>query len=107
MAKRSRTEYSVINMVTSFGGYILNILLSFICRIFFVRQLGSQYLGIDGLFSNILSMLSLAELGIGTAMIYALYEPIAKGDYLKINAYMHIYGIAYKIIGCVIAVFGV
>lgn len=107
MTKRSRTEYSIINMMASVGGYGLNILLSFICRIFFVRQLGSEYLGINGLFSNILSMLSLAELGIGTAMIYALYKPIAEEDHPKITAYMRIYGIAYKIIGCVIAVLGV
>lgn len=107
MTKRSRTEYSIINMMASVGGYGLNILLSFICRIFFVRQLGSEYLGINGLFSNILSMLSLAELGIGTAMIYALYKPIAEEDHSKITAYMRIYGIAYKVIGCVIAIFGV
>lgn len=107
MAGRSRTEYSIINMMASVGGYILNILLSFICRIFFVRQLGPEYLGINGLFSNILSMLSLAELGIGTAMIYALYKPVAENNHSKIAAYMHIYGIAYKVIGCVIAIFGV
>lgn len=107
MADRSRTAYSIINMIASIGGYALNILLSFICRIFFVRQLGSEYLGINGLFSNILSMLSLAELGVGTAMIYALYKPVAQNNYPKIAAYMRIYGVAYKVIGCVIAVFGV
>lgn len=107
MTARSRTAYSIINMMASIGGYALNILLSFICRIFFVRQLGSEYLGINGLFSNILSMLSLAELGIGTAMIYALYKPIAEDNHSKIAAYMRIYGVAYKVIGCVIAVFGV
>lgn len=106
MVRRSRTEYSFINMTASIGGYILNILLSFICRIVFVHQLNAEYLGINGLFSNILSMLSLAELGIGTAMIYALYKPVAEDDHKKIAAYMKIYGVAYKVIGAIIAVIG-
>lgn len=106
MARFSRTEYSIINMIASLGGYALNILLSFICRIVFVHQLNAEYLGINGLFSNILSMLSLAELGIGTAMIYALYKPVAKNDYNKVASYMRVYGIAYKVIGVVIAILG-
>lgn len=107
MANRTRTEYSIINMMASLGGYALNIVLSFICRVFFVRQLGPEYLGINGLFSNILSMLSLAELGIGTAMIYELYKPVAQKNQEKIASYMKVYGIAYKLIGCVIALLGV
>lgn len=106
MAQRSRTEYSIINMMASLGGYVLNILLSFICRIVFVHHLNAEYLGINGLFSNILSMLSLAELGIGTAMIYALYKPVAEGDHKKIASYMRAYGTAYKVIGVVIAILG-
>lgn len=107
MFKYSRTEYSIINMMASIGGYVLNIILSFICRIVFVHQLGSEYLGINGLFSNILSMLSLAELGIGTAMLYALYKPVADNNYKKIAAYMKIYRYAYRIIGCIIGGMGV
>ena len=107
MADRSRTEYSMINIAVSIGGYILNVLLSFICRIVFVRQMSSEYLGINGLFSNILSMLSLAELGIGTAMIYALYKPVAENDCKKTAAYMRVYGIAYRVIGTVVAVIGI
>lgn len=106
MTKRSRTEYSMINMAASLGGYALNILLSFVCRIVFVHQLNAEYLGVNGLFSNILSMLSLAELGVGTAMIYALYRPVAEDDHEKIASYMKVYGIAYKVIGAVIAVLG-
>lgn len=106
MTERSRTEYSIINMTASVGGYVLNIVLSFICRIFFVRILNSEYLGINGLFSNILSMLSLAELGIGTAMIYALYKPVAEHNTKKIASYMKVYGVAYKVIGAVVAIAG-
>ncbi len=93
-------------MATSVGGYTLNILLSLICRMIFTRYLSQEYLGINGLFSNIISMLSLTELGIGTAMVYSLYKPLAEKDTQKITAYMNAYGVAYKIIGIVIAVLG-
>lgn len=106
MAQHSRTEYSIINIMTSFGGYVLNILLSFVCRIVFVHQLNAEYLGINGLFSNILSMLSLAELGISTAMIYALYKPVAENDHKKIASYMRVYETSYRVIGAVIAISG-
>lgn len=107
MEKRSRTEYSMINIMAGMGGYALNILVSFICRMIFVRCLSAEYLGINGLFSNILSMLSLSELGIGTAMGYALYRPVAEGDEQKIAAYMKLYGTAYRVIGLIVALCGV
>lgn len=94
-------------MFASLGGYALNIILSFVCRAVFTRCLSMEYLGINGMFSNILSMLSLTELGIGTAMIYALYKPVAEGNHGKIASYMKVYGIAYKVIGVIIAVLGV
>lgn len=106
MEKRSRTTYSLINMFSNFAGYGLNLLLSFVCRMIFVRCLQQEYLGISGLFSNILSMLSLSELGIGTAIGYALYKPIAEDDHEKIASLMKFYGTAYKVIGCAVAVFG-
>ena len=63
--QRSRSEYSIINILTGFGGYFLNTIMGYICRMVFVRCLSAEYLGVNGLFTNILSMLSLAELGIG------------------------------------------
>lgn len=106
MTERSRTEYSIVNIAASMGGYVLNIILSFICRIVFTHQLSADYLGVNGLFSNILSMLSLTELGIGTAMVYALYKPVAQKDEKKIASYMRVYGAAYKAIGCVVGILG-
>ena len=76
MRERSRTEYSLLNMFVGIGGYVLNTILGFICRIVFVRCLSADYLGVNGLFTNILTMLSLAELGIGSAVVYALYKPL-------------------------------
>lgn len=106
MERKSRTTYSLLNMFANFAGYGINILLSFICRMVFVRCLAQEYLGVSGLFSNILSMLSLTELGIGTAIVYAMYKPIAEDDHEKLASLMKFYGTAYKVIGCAVALFG-
>lgn len=107
MKKRTRTEYSLINIATGIGGYVLNTILGVVCRMFFTRTLAADYLGINGLFTNILSMLSLAELGIGSAIVYALYKPLAENDEDKIASLVQFYGKCYRIIGCFIAVVGV
>lgn len=106
MERKSRTAYSLLNMFANFAGYGINMVLSFICRMVFVRCLAQEYLGVSGLFSNILSMLSLAELGIGTAIVYAMYKPIAEDDHEKLASLMKFYGTAYKVIGCTVALFG-
>lgn len=106
MSKLSRTEYSFKNMFANIAGYFITVLLGFVGRIFFVRILGAEYLGISSMFSNVLSLLSMTELGIGTAMIYALYKPIADSDKKKIASYMKVYEIAYRIVGCVVFILG-
>lgn len=107
MKNRSRTEYSVLNIIAGVGGYIVNTILGFICRMVFVKCLAADYLGVNGLFTNILSMLSLAELGIGGAIIYALYKPLAEHDDEKIAYLVKVYGTAYRIIGIVIGIIGI
>ena len=72
MKKKTRTEYSLLNIATGLGGYAVNTVVGLICRVVFTRALSAEYLGVSGLFTNILSMLSLAELGIGSAIVYAL-----------------------------------
>ena len=106
MKQRSRTEYSLINIFTGFVGYGLNTLIGFVCRIIFVRTLSAEYLGVSGLFTNILSMLSLAELGISSAITFALYKPIAHNDEKKIASIMCFYKKAYAAIGIVIGIIG-
>ena len=71
--ENSRTKNSLINIFTGFFGQFFQLLISFINRIIFVHCLSQAYLGINGLFTNVLSMLSLAELGISSAISYALY----------------------------------
>lgn len=106
MQNRTRTEYSILNILTGLGGYILNTILGFICRIVFVQCLSADYLGVNGLFTNILTMLSLAELGVGGAIVYALYKPLAENDEEKIASLMKLYSKAYRTIGLLIAVVG-
>ena len=106
MQNRSRTEYSILNILTGIGGYFLNTIIGFVCRMVFVRCLSADYLGVNGLFTNVLTMLSLAELGVGGAIVYALYKPLAENDEAKIASLMRLYSKAYRMIGTVIAVVG-
>lgn len=106
MQNRSRTEYSILNIFTGVGGYFLNTVLGFVCRMVFVKCLAADYLGVNGLFTNILTMLSLAELGVGNAIVFALYRPLAQNDEEKIASLMKVYATAYRTIGILIAVVG-
>lgn len=106
MQNRSRTEYTVLNTLAGIGGYALNTVLGFVCRMVFVKCLSADYLGVNGLFTNLLGMLSLAELGIGSAVVYALYKPLAENDTEKIASLVKLYGTAYQVIGIVVAVIG-
>lgn len=107
MEKKSRTEYSVLNIVTGLGGYAVNTVVGLVCRMIFTRTLSADYLGVSGLFTNILTMLSLAELGIGSAIVYALYKPLATDDREKIASLVHFYGKCYQTIGIVVAAIGI
>lgn len=106
MRNRSRTEYSILNILAGVGGYFFNTVLGLVCRVVFVRCLSADYLGVNGLFTNILTMLSLAELGVGSAIVYALYKPLAENDEEKIASLMRVYAKAYRAIGLLIGVVG-
>lgn len=107
MKLKTRSQYSVLNMFTGVFGQIVTIVLGFVTRTVFIYTLGKSYLGISGLFSNILSVLNLTELGLGTAIVYSLYKPIAENDEEKILAIMTLYKKAYRVIGLFITVAGV
>ena len=102
----SRTVNSVKNIATGFLGQFIQTFLGFISRTVFIKCLAAEYLGVSGLFTNILSVLSLAELGVGSAIIYALYKPLSEKDEEKISALMNFYAKTYKIIGLVIIFVG-
>ena len=71
----NRTQKSARNMTVGMVSQLLTILLSFISRTVFIHFLSSEYLGINGLLANVLTVLSFAELGIADAMTYAMYKP--------------------------------
>lgn len=102
----SRTDNSIKNMATSSFGELLSILLKFVTRSVFISALGTQYLGISGLFTNILSMLALTELGIGSAITFNLYKPIAMKDEKKLSSLMWFYKGTYRVIGLTVALLG-
>ena len=103
----NRTRSSIRNVLFTLMGSIVTMLLQLINRKVFVNYLTSDYLGLNGLFSNILSMLSLSEMGVGAAMIFALYKPVAEKDNEKIKSLMNLYKKFYTVIGCFILIVGI
>jgi len=101
-----RVKNSIYNITYGLGSQIIITLLSFVSRTVFIHTLGNEYLGINGLFSNILTMLSLANLGIGGSIAYSLYKPLAIKDEAKIKAYMNFYEKAYRSIGIIVLALG-
>jgi O-antigen/teichoic acid export membrane protein len=87
-------------------GLILSYISGFIARKIFVMFLSIEYLGLSGVVSNFLTMLSLAELGFGAAISYSLYKPLAFGETYKIQALMKLYRKAYRIIGALVLLMG-
>lgn len=102
----SRLKMTARNAFWSYVSMVVSLLLQFISRTVFIYSLGEGYLGINGLFSNILGVLSFAELGIGTAINFSLYKPVSENDTEKIKTYMHYYKCAYRVIALIVAVLG-
>ena len=102
-----RTKNSIKNIFVSTIAQVINMVLSFVTRTIFIKLLATEYLGLSGLFTNVLAVLSLSELGIGDAIIINLYKPIAEGDEEKICKYMNFYKRAYFCIGSFILIFGI
>lgn len=97
-------------MLASVGGVIEQmayIIVSFIFRTVFLRIFTEEYLGLSGLFTNIIQIFSLAELGIGSAIVYRAYAPIKENDTTKIAALMDFYKNIYRIIFGVIIFAGI
>lgn len=102
----SRTSNSLKNMAFGVGSQMLSILMGFFTRWMFIALLGKEYLGVSGLFTNVLSLLSLANLGFDTAIIYSLYKPLAEGDMVAVKGYMRVYRRVYRAVGATVFVLG-
>ena len=104
--KKSRTDYATLNTSIALAIQPFQALIGFVSRTVFLNILGVTYLGLNNYLSSLISMLSLAELGIGGAMTYALYSPLARKDHGKINAFMILFKKLYRMIGIGIFIFG-
>lgn len=101
-----RVKNASRNIVYGMASQIVKQLLPFAMRTVMLYLLGVEYLGLNSLFSSVLSALNLAELGVGSAMIYSMYQPIADDDSNKICALMRLYKIYYRCIGLVVCAIG-
>ena len=102
-----RIQHTMKNIVFGYIGNLSSTVLGFILRTVFIMKLDETLLGVNGLYTGVLSMLSMAELGIGTALNFSLYAPVAQKNYDKIKSYMQFYKKAYRVIGLIVAVLGI
>jgi putative membrane protein len=102
-----RTEKSIKNSLAAIIVNISTMIIGFIAQAIFIRILGAEYLGLNGLFNNILSMLAIAELGIGNAIIFSLYKPLVDDDKKTIAALMIFYKKAYNIVLLIVSALGI
>ena len=103
---KSRTKNVSRNAIIAIICQAINLLLQFVIRSFFIKILGAEYLGVNGLFSNVLTILSFAELGIGNAIVFSMYKPLAENNKEKIKSLIALYKKAYTIIGIIVACVG-
>ena len=105
--KSTRTSNVIRNVWTGLVCQLLILIFSFANRTIFIKMLGNDYLSINGLFSNILNMISFVELGFGTALIYMLYKPVADNNIEKTQSIIKFYKKTYTLIGTVMFFIGI
>ena len=102
----SRTVNSTRNILSGVINKAITIVFPFVIRTIINQKLGAEYLGLSSLFKSVLTMLSLAELGISSAIVFSMYKPIAMGEITKVNALYGFYRKTYRVIGMVILSIG-
>ncbi|MBR6208194.1 MAG: lipopolysaccharide biosynthesis protein [Oscillospiraceae bacterium] len=102
-----RTEKSIRNLKFALAAQVVTIALSFVTRTCLVRILGIEAVALNGLFTQVIAAISLAEMGTGTAIVYNLYKPLAEGDHEKVSQLMNLFRTAYWIIGAATMVIGI
>lgn len=102
----SRTLNALRNSAYGIAGKIALLALALVSRTIFIQHLGNAYVGVNGLYTEILSVLSFTELGIGNALIYAMYEPVAHEKELETVQLLDFYRKAYRLIACAVALLG-
>lgn len=103
---KSRARNTVRNSAIGLLSYMLTSITTFISRAIFIRVLGVEYLGVSGLYTNLLAVLALSDLGVNTVMVYSLYKPIAEGDTQRIASLIKYYEKLYRLVAVVILTLG-
>lgn len=107
LAKESaRTHHSIVNLITGFISQLVILVLNFVVRYIFINSLGYDYLGINSLFTSILTIISVADLGFGSALGIVLYASLAKKNEEEIAGLMNFFKKVYLIIGSIVTVAG-
>ncbi len=101
-----RVQYAAKNIIFGYLSNFVYLILGFVLRTVFLSRLGETLLGVNGLYTGILSVVSLAELGVGTAMNFSLYAPVAQNDLEKVKSYMRFFRRAYLAIAAVVGILG-
>lgn len=104
--RESRTKNVLLGTASGIAVRILTLLLNFILQTVFIKLLGIQYTGVARLFTDVLTVLSFAELGIGSAVTYALYKPVAENDEIQIAKLMNFYKSAYRMVAVTVFIIG-
>ena len=102
----SRTEKAIKNIVFSFLSQLLTLILAFVSRNCFIRYFGVEFLGLNGLFSDVLGLLSMADLGFAIAMVYSFYEPLANHDEEKLAGLVTFYKKVYMFVATAVLLIG-
>jgi len=102
----TRFDFTRRNAYAGYVSTLVTVILGFIARTIFIRELGNSYVGVHALFANVLGVLSFVELGIGAAMSYSLYRPIANGETEKVRAFARFYRGVYRIIALLVTLIG-
>ncbi len=102
-----RTKNSIRNTLIAFLMSIATIFIGLIAQSVFIGTLGTEYLGINGLFTSIVSMLALVELGLGSAIYFHLYKPISEKDTVKVQSIVNFYKKCYRLIALAVFSLGI
>lgn len=100
--EKSRIKNTTRNILFAMSAYLLQTVLSFIVRRYFIFYFSEEYLGLNSLFANVISLLSFVELGFGTAIVFQMYKPMADNDEEKVRQLLQYYKKCYSIIGTIV-----
>ncbi len=102
MATEVRVKHTVKNLIWSYVSIFVTSFMPFLIRRFIIHYWDMEYLGLTSLYSSILNVLNISELGIGTALVYNMYKPVAKGDFVQANQLLSLYQKFYRFLGLMI-----